>query len=545
MPLDVPTRAFVVPTGVDAETLIAFLRERFSLDADLPVTAEATVYDTVDRRLRAAGLEVTAEGGRGSARLVLHEGAGLPPVVAPLDDQAADRYLVPELPEGPLRDRLAPVLEERALLPLVRLRSATRAVRVRNRDDKAVVRLTVVSPAAVFSPDPAGAFTGGPTHAPAGAVPLASRVTAAGVLGYPRPYERVEQVLAGELGLGEVERPTADEALAVLGGDPTGLGSTKVGARLLPGERTDAAAVSVLTELADITEANITGTLADLDTEFLHDLRVSVRKARSVLREMKRAFPADALQAQRDALRWVQNVTGETRDLDVQLLDWPGLAAKVPPDRQVALEPVHRLVGEHRTRAFAELTTVLKGAEFRERWDAYRAFLARDLDGEMARERTKDERAAAARPIAKSAGARIRKVYGAMVEMGGAITDETPAEDLHELRKKGKELRYLLEVFGRLWPTEIVKPMVKTLKGLQDVLGTHQDRAVQVESLRALGPELAARPDGPDALLALGTLVDRLESEQADARAHFSERFGPFAAKPQRRLVDTTFRGLP
>ena len=465
--------------------------------------------------------------------------------MAPLDDQAADRYLVPELPEGPLRDRLAPVLEERALLPLVRLRSATRAVRVRNRDDKAVVRLSVVTPAAVFSPDPAGAFTGGPRHAPTGAVALASRVTASGVLGYPRPYERVEQVLAGELGLGEVVRPTADEAIAALGGDPAGLGSTKVGARMLPGERTDAAAVSVLAELAAITEANLAGTLADLDSEFLHDLRVSVRKARSALREMRRAFPVEALQVQRDALKWVQNVTGETRDLDVQLLDWPGLAAKVPLDRQLALEPVHTLVGEHRTRAFTELATVLKGTEFRERWEAYRAFLARDLDGEMAQERTGAERAEASRPIAKSAGTRIRKVYGAMVAMGGAITDESPADDLHELRKKGKELRYLLELFGGLWPTDVVRPMVKTLKGLQDVLGTHQDRAVQVESLRALGPELAARPDGPDALLALGTLVDRLEREQADARAHFAERFAPFAAKAQRSLVDTTFRGLP
>ena len=64
-----------------------------------------------------------------------------------------------------------------------------------------------------------------------------------------------------------------------------------------------------------------------------------------------------------------------------------------------------------------------------------------------------------------------------MVAMGGAIDDDSPADDLHELRKRGKELRYLLELFGGLWPTDVVKPMVKTLKGLQDVLGTHQDRA--------------------------------------------------------------------
>ncbi len=32
--------------------------------------------------------------------------------------------------------------------------------------------------------------------------------------------------------------------------------------------------------------------------------------------------------------------------------------------------------------------------------------------------------------------------------MGGAIDESSPAEAYHELRKKGKELRYLLELFG-------------------------------------------------------------------------------------------------
>ena len=81
--------------------------------------------------------------------------------------------------------------------------------------------------------------------------------------------------------------------------------------------------------------------------------------------------------------------------------------------------------------------------------------------------------------------------------MGGAIDDASPAEDYHELRKKGKELRYLLELFGApLYPAEVVKPMIRTLKGLQDVLGRHQDREVQVAPLRSLAHEVARRPGG-------------------------------------------------
>ena len=71
--------------------------------------------------------------------------------------------------------------------------------------------------------------------------------------------------------------------------------------------------------------------------------------------------------------------------------------------------------------------------------------------------------------------------------MGGAIDASSPAEAYHELRKKGKELRYLLELFGvPLFPDEVVKPMIKSLKALQDVLGRHQDREVQTAMLRSL-----------------------------------------------------------
>ena len=59
--------------------------------------------------------------------------------------------------------------------------------------------------------------------------------------------------------------------------------------------------------------------------------------------------------------------------------------------------------------------------------------------------------------------------------MGKRIDDDSPAADLHELRKVGKELRYLLEFFGGIFDPETVKPMLKALKALQDVLGRFQD----------------------------------------------------------------------
>jgi CHAD domain-containing protein len=131
-----------------------------------------------------------------------------------------------------------------------------------------------------------------------------------------------------------------------------------------------------------------------------------------------------------------------------------------------------------------------------------------------------------------------------MVRMGDAIDESSPAEDYHELRKKGKELRYLLELFGAaLYPVEVVKPMIRTLKDLQDVLGRHQDREVQVALLRSLAPEVARADGGEAALLAVGALIARLAEDEAAARGEFAGRFEEFAAKDQRRLVARTFGG--
>jgi CHAD domain-containing protein len=87
--------------------------------------------------------------------------------------------------------------------------------------------------------------------------------------------------------------------------------------------------------------------------------------------------------------------------------------------------------------------------------------------------------------------------------------------------------------------------MVTALKELQDVLGRFQDRAVQTEMLRASTTELAARPGGPDAVLAVGVLIASLGADQRRARDGFAERLDAFASRKQRRLVRDTFRKAP
>jgi CHAD domain-containing protein len=154
-----------------------------------------------------------------------------------------------------------------------------------------------------------------------------------------------------------------------------------------------------------------------------------------------------------------------------------------------------------------------------------------------------EDRPAASQPLGVIVGQRIRKVYGRIVRMGEAIGDDTPAADFHELRKKGKELRYLLELFaGHLFDSDVVSSAIASLKAVQDVLGRHQDREVQIALLRSLADEVATLPRGPQALMAMGVLVDRLQVDEAAARGEFYERFEALAGEEQRQVVKDAFR---
>jgi CHAD domain-containing protein len=499
----------LLPEPGDRSGTVALLAERLELDVGREHALDRVLLDSFDGRLRAEGLRAERPVRRsGGTVLTLHEPGA---AVRRADVARAARYLVEELPEGPVRDRLAGVLEERALLPSVRVRSVVQPLSVLNDEGKTVVRLTL---------EQAEAVIGGGRR-----VPLAPRLSVHSVLGYDADHRRVLRVLRD---FEPAQRPLFDEAVIAAGGLPEGV-STKPRVKLARGTRTDAAASEVLTRLLEIAEVNVPGTLDDLDTEFLHDLRVSIRRARSVLRELKHVHDPAARSKLRDELKWAQQLTGPVRDLDVQLLEWRDLVGLLPDERAPELEPLRELLARRRASELTKLRRGLRSKRFAAVLEAWRT-LPPDEDG-----------ADAARPIEAVAGERIRKVYRRMVSDGGRIDDASPAEALHDLRKRGKELRYLLEMFGGLFEPKVVKPMVKTLKQLQDVLGDFQDTSVQTELLRGLGDELAVEPGGPAALIALGAVIDALAAAQQNARDHFAGSFASFAAAEQRALVRDTY----
>jgi CHAD domain-containing protein len=301
-------------------------------------------------------------------------------------------------------------------------------------------------------------------------------------------------------------------------------------------QRADAAAAAVLRSLLDVVAANLEGAIAGEDVEYLHQLRIAVRRSRTVQRQFKGAFPALELPGLRSDFRWLQRATGLARDLDVHVEEFDQLGELLPESLRGELEPLRVALTGRRLSAREDLARTLRSERLGELCADWERLL------ESLVELPVEDRPAAQRSIGSLTGERVSAVYSRIMRMGEAIGEDSPAERFHELRKRGKELRYLLELFGmRLFDHDVVEPLVRALKGLQDLLGRHQDREVQVTLVRALADEVAALPGGPPACMAMGVLVDRLAADERAARREFGERFRVLATEEWRAQVAETF----
>ena len=482
----------VLPEGADVEGTRRSLSAHLRLGTGRVHSANTTFYETFDGRLHDEGLALRqAEG-----RLTLLD-RSTDEEIATAEAKAAKVLFDTDLPD-PLRARLEDVIEMRALLPVAKVRTRRLTLPVLNDDEKTVVRLTVI------------------THEG-----LHGRITATAVRGYDPDLERVREILATTLALPESTIPLADEAIAKTGKDPAGV-SAKVNVTLDPDEPANTAAAKIFTRLVEVVRQNLPGTLDDIDSEFLHDLRVAVRRSRSLQRQFAAIYP-DRLQHHRDEFKRLQAITGDLRDLDVYLLDFDALKAGLPERMQPDLEPLRGILTTRRARALSATRRALKAQRTDTTLTEWLEFV--------------NKAPTADRTVHDLASHRITRVYRKMVKDGKAIDDDSPAEDLHELRKVGKELRYLLEFFSSLYPPEVTKPFIKTLKGLQDQLGRFQDHEVQANALRELAPEVKQ----PETLMAMGALVQRFIEDELAARTEFAERFEAFASAEQRAIVKEHF----
>jgi CHAD domain-containing protein len=483
-----------------------------------------TWLDTFDWRLDRAGLALTYEHARRGSRLLLTaaDDTDTPLAEQPVTGWQPRRpHLAEDLPPGPVRDRIVPLASPRALLPVVTASSTVSVTRLTNPDGKTVARLVVDSSSL--------------THAGVN-LALPARLAIAEVRGYPGQARRAARLLEGVPGVTPVTRSLLAEALRALGRRPADY-TNSVDAEITAQMPAPVAVATVLLRLLDTLEQNTCGVLRDIDTEFLHDLRVSVRRTRSAIKLLGDVLPAGLAVQFGPEFKWLGDLTTPTRDLDVNLLGFPEMTEHLLAASPGDLEPFRAFLARRRAREFRLLATAMRSPRFRALTDHWRKALVEVRDAAAPRRRR-----AAARQLtaADLAVARTARVFRKVTAQGGAITAASAPESLHDLRKRCKELRYLLEFFAPLYEPLAYKKVVGDLKRLQDCLGEFQDSQVQREEIHALADAMLADRAAPAAtLLAMGEIAAKLAVMQAQARADFSRRFAAFAGPEGQQRVRT------
>ena len=516
-------REFVLD-GADGQgvpSLAEALQPRFRVAADGSRTVRGIWLDTFDWRLQQAGYALEYLSGHGTYELalVMPDGGRICATTGKLTFPS----LLECVPDGPVRDKLAQIAGVRALLPVVASRATRRNLRVLDGEDKMVARL-ILDHASVR--DPAAA---------APLLPLAPRLTISAVRGYDAQAGRVERLVASLPGVSVASGSALQAALAATGqksaGDPS-----EVGAGLTPAMPAGVALASLLLRLLDTVEANVDGVIRDIDTEFLHDLRIAVRRTRAALKLAGTALPGDLAARYAPEFRWLGQLTTPTRDLDVHLLGFSATAARLVTAAPEDLAPLHDSLLRYREAEQRRLARGLRSARF--------TCLARDWRAalqEMAAPRAGAPRrrgAAAQAPIAGLAAGWVRRAYRRLAKAGAAITAASAEDELHMVRKRGKELRYLLEFFAALHEPVTHRSAVKELKQLQDCLGDIQDGHVQREAIRTLAARMVDEQAAPAAtLLAMGELAALLDASASKARNDFGRRFARFTSGSNTRYA--------
>jgi triphosphatase len=209
----------------------------------------------------------------------------------------------------------------------------------------------------------------------------------------------------------------------------------------------------------------------------IHQARVSIRRIRAALRAFKKVLPYDKRKAFNGEFRWFQLRLAPARDWHVFISETlPRIRASRPNARD-DLERLNKIAVSERRRATRDAKELFRTRRYTRLLLQFQRWLM-TLDQEN-------------RPLnanvsvfAKAVLRRSRRDF---------LIDTRPLsrmtmEEVHDLRKRGKKARYATEFFAGLWDEGGIRPFIKMMEKIQDLLGKVNDASVARQVLASVPP---------------------------------------------------------
>jgi CHAD domain-containing protein len=323
------------------------------------------------------------------------------------------------------------------------------------------------------------------------------------------PAAEVEAV-ARELARTRLARVPRQVLAALPGAPPRRLGPVS---GIDAGQTVGAAFAHAVAQLTDVMLHHAALAGQDDGGEAVHQLRVAVRRLRSVFGLFRRAVACGTVSEAEAGLRALAAVLGPARDWDVFLAGTGAQVAASFPG-EPAMQRLLAAAGRRRAAAYAALRVALEGAEFRELGVALACLAA-------ARPWPQDDALGLVEFAAKALRRRARKLKAVGDDLAAV-----PPPALHQLRLHAKRLRYACEVFAPLFAGRHAGRMLRRLVAVQEALGHLNDASVAAALMAELGPAGHGRGGGLVRGYVAGRTAAGLEAAQAEwTRLRAARRF--------------------
>lgn len=245
-----------------------------------------------------------------------------------------------------------------------------------------------------------------------------------------------------------------------------------------------------LRRYADRLREHLEGACTGEHVEDIHQVRVSCRRLRAVLRLFEDCFDRKLIRRWRREIKRVLKRLSEARDRDVQIEFLRGVLDQIPTADKKIRPGIQRIeLRWKQEREDLQPRVVQAIHRFDERG------ILQDIHMETERilyEIRDCDLSETSLSVVERAAGQIRLRMEDLQGRGSCLDNAEDIEGHHAMRISAKRLRYTLEISAPAFEDRL-KPCIKTLKQLQTMLGDLHDCDMWVEWIAAFGEEETQR----------------------------------------------------
>jgi CHAD domain-containing protein len=420
---------------------------------------------------------------------------------APLAEEESDKPVKFEwdFPEGKLKKTLKSFLNLRAIQPIITLKRVQQNLYVQNCDEKTVATLSLNN----YRVNELEQY---------GVIQTCQLIP---IKGYGKEAKQLSKLLKLQFTHSYIN--VLEHFLKQSNQEPYRY-SVNPKFALQPHDTAREAVGEIIRVMLTVARQNENGIIQDIDSDFLHDYRVCIRRVRSLLSQSKCIYPDDEGVKLKTDFATLSKRSNLLRDYDVYLLERNAYRRLLPHPLREPLDIMFDDFTNQRQAEHAKFAAYLQSQDYQNHIQKLSDFFNDSVT--LAATSHSDIE------IIQLAKKKIYKQYKRIRKVGLTIAHATQDGKIHKLRIECKKLRYLLEFFSALFSANEIHFLVARLKLLQDNLGRFNDLSVQQSFLRNY---LENKTEPPVNLsMAIGGLITLLYQKQVEERKKILANFQQF-----------------